>query len=71
MIWEQRFPSGLKVQIPGYFSKSASVTLEIKKKKRPISGYELANQETANLLSPYWILNTGNPSVAIFALKKI
>lgn len=34
MIWEQRFLSGLKVQIPGYFSKSASVTLEIKKKKK-------------------------------------
>lgn len=68
MIWELRFLSGLKVQIPDYISKSPSETWEIKKKKKSSSRNDLENQEMAYLFSLYWILNTGNTSVATFAV---
>lgn len=68
MIWELRFLSGLKVQIPDYIIKSPSETWEIRKKKKSSSRNDLENQEMAYLFSLYWILNTGNTSVATFAV---
>lgn len=39
-----------------------------KKKKKSSSRNDLENQEMAYLFSLYWILNTGNTSVATFAV---